>query len=112
MLASAGETPSPIDAIATVDHFGLSARCERAADYHIGAVGIEAVEALAGEERQEHRRFASDHDDPSGRAVGRRQRLDDFHAGGHTDVETAVTLRHEHAKASRSLELRHQIEGK
>src|SRR5580704_18667442 len=110
MLASAGETPSPTDAIAAVDHFGLPARCERAADYHVGAVGIELVEALAGEKRQEHRHFASNHDDPSGRAVSGRQSLDDFHAGGHVDVETAVTLRHEHPKASCSLELRHQIE--
>src|SRR5580658_8869108 len=109
MLASARETPSPTDAIAAVDDFGLAARCERAADYHVGAIGIEVVEALAREERQEHRRFASDHDDPAGRAVGGRQRLNDFHTGGHVHVETAVTLRHEHPKASCSLELRQQI---
>src|SRR6202046_790882 len=112
MLASAGETPSPTDAIAAVYHFSVASRCERTADYHVGAIAIEAVEALAREEREEHRRFASDHHDPSSRAVGCRQRLDDLHAGGHVDVETAVTLRHEHAEASCSLELRHQIERK
>src|ERR1700679_4112908 len=106
MLASARETPSPTDAIGAVDDFGLAARCERAADYHVGTVGVEVVEVLAGEECQEHRRFASDHDDPSRRAIGCRQRLDDFHAGGNVDVETAVTLRHEHAKASCRPELR------
>src|ERR1700685_2302827 len=100
MLASARECPSSADAIAAVDHFGRAARCEAAADYHVGAVGVEAIEVPGVEQRQQHRRFASDHHDPSDGAVGGGEGLDNFHTGGKVDVETAVIFRHEHPKAS------------
>ena len=112
MLASAGETPSPGDAIATVNQFRLAARSERAGDYHVGTVGIEAVETLARGERKLHRSFAADHHDPSGGSVGAGDRLDDFHARREIDVEAAVIFRDEHAEASGGGELREQIERK
>src|SRR5271156_3203355 len=110
MLASARECPSPADAIAAVDHFRRAARSEAAADYHFGAVGVEAIEMPGVQQRQQHRRFASDHLDPSSGAVGGGEGLDNFHAGGKIDVETTVTFRHEHPKASCRRELCEQIE--
>ena len=110
MLASAGETPSPVDAIAAVERLGMPARGEGAGDDHVGSVGVEAIEMLAGEERQQHRGFGPDHHDPSGGAVGGGDRFDDFHAGREIHIEAAVTFRHEHAEASGGGELREQIE--
>ncbi len=92
-------------------NFGLAARRKGTRNDNVGALRIEPVELRAFEQRQQHRRFGSDHHNPSGGTIGARECLDDFHAGGHINIEACVTFGDEHAEASGCSELREQIEG-
>ena len=105
VLAAAGEAPPPVHPVAAVGRCDRPGRVEHAGDDGV-RIGEQRVQGVTRQPGEVDPGAGADHDDPAGRGIGARERLEDFEHGRHVGADAAEAGGPQQLEASRVEQLR------